>query len=658
MKVACSVRKSPYAKLSSSAQASVIWTGGFWLDRFQACAQTIVPNIYQLFDADEISHCLANFRIAAGLQEGKHKGPPFADGDFYKWLEGASYVYGVTHDKHLKEIIDQSISLISSVQRDDGYIFTRYSIETGHNLNVREMDDSLNFESYNLGHLITAGCVHFQATGENTLLDMAKKAAGCLRTLFESASQTNTAKTAICPSHYMGLVELFRVTGDKTYLETASLAIALRDRVKGGTDDNQDRLPLRSHKEIVGHAVRATYLYAGVADLYAEVGDATLLSILTSVWESEEYTKMYINSGCGALYDGVSPAGYAGDNPSLARTHQAFGRAYELPNLTAYNETCATIGNILWNWRMFRIDADSRHVDRIEQSFYNMVLASVSLNGKKYFYSNMLKREAKSLPFHLKWERTRLPYLSSFCCPPNMMRMLSESSEYAYAVDDDGVYTCIYGESIAHLQLPDGRNITLEQKTEYPWDGRISITYTEEASQMFTLHIRIPSWVKNGTISVPLDSHLLLDASKANTYVPVRRQWKCGDSVQIDFPMQAELFVAHPLIEENEHHVAVMRGPLLYCAEECDNSSGEFDSLGIKLSAKFSASTMIIDGVPLICLDTDDGVSYENFLWNDTTLYRGATGLSPHKTPVRLIPYFAWDNRSIGAMKVWFPLYV
>lgn len=328
----------------------------------------------------------------------------------------------MTKDTDLKHLIDQSIKLIASVQREDGYIFTQYTIRLKEGEDAQKLGNSLNFEAYNLGHLITAGCVHFMSTGERSLLDLGIKAASCLKTLFEEAERNDSAKTAICPSHYMALIDLYRVTGDKTHLETAELAIRLRDQVKNGTDDNQDRTKLSEHDEMLGHAVRATYLYGGVADLYAELGNESHRAMLSRVWESEEYTKMYINSGCGALYDGVSPSGFAGDHPNLQRTHQSYGRPYELPNLTAYNETCATIGNIFLNWRLFKLNEQAAHADRIEQSFYNLILASKSLDGKRYFYSNPLEREQEPLPFHLKWDRTRSEYLSSFCCPPQYVQ--------------------------------------------------------------------------------------------------------------------------------------------------------------------------------------------------------------------------------------------
>ncbi len=644
--------ESRYTVLKRPPLHSTHWTGGFWQKQFELCTNTILPNIFSLFDSDEISHCIANFRIAAGTQEGTHKGPPFGDGDFYKWLEAASYIYGVTKDEKLKKRIDESIKLIASVQREDGYIFTQYSIKLKQGAKEEKLGNSLNFEAYNLGHLITAACIHARTTGERTLLDLGIKAAHCLKALFEEAKKTHTAKTAICPSHYMALIDLYRLTGDITHLDTAELAIRLRDEVVGGTDDNQDRLKLADHTEMLGHAVRATYLYSGVADLVAEIGDKEYSEILMKVWESEEYTKMYINSGCGALFDGVSPSGFAGDHPNLARTHQAFGRPYQLPNLTGYNETCASIGNIFFNWRLLHLNAQAVHADRIEQSFYNLVLASVSRDGLRYFYSNPLAREEKQLPFHLKWERTRSEFLSSFCCPPNMLRVLAQSSEYAYSLAEDGIYTVMYGQSRASLQV-GSNHVVLEQHTAYPFDGSITITVVETDGTPFTLYVRIPSWVKQGRIQ----NHTIM-AEQVNSYLPLRSDWKQGDLITIEFAMEPRILLAHPMIEECTHQVAVMRGPLVYCSEQVDHPKTNWASLGLRQNARFTTVTRTIGGESMLCLQTHDGVAYQSLNWDDHSLYQEATDLIAEPTTLSLIPYYAWDNRGLGGMKIWHPLYL
>jgi DUF1680 family protein len=649
-------KHSPYATVMTLPLHSTQLEGGFWSTQVQRAHTVIIANIYRLFASDEISHCLANFRIAAGLQEGTHQGPPFGDGDFYKWLEAASYTWAVTGDEELKGMIDSAIELIGQVQHEDGYIFTQYSIRLKEGREASRLGDSLNFEAYNLGHLITASIVHARSTHETTLLELGIKAALCLNTLFEEAERTKSGKTAICPSHYMALVELWRHTGDPTHLKTAELAIRLRDSVVGGTDDNQDRLTLAEHDEILGHAVRATYLYSGVADLYAELGKPEHLLMLQRVWQSEEYTKMYINSGVGALYDGVSPAGFAGDHPALSRTHQSFGRPYQLPNLTAYNETCATIGNIFFNWRLFLINGNAAHIDRIEQSFYNLILASTSRDGLRYFYSNPLAREEEPLPFYLKWERTRSEYLSSFCCPPNMVRALVEVSEYTWALRDDEILVGMYAQGTTTIHIGEHR-VVLEQQTEYPWDGTVRIIVTECDGSPFTLSVRVPSWLKSGTLSYGPEELTLTEAD-ANTYIPITRSWKVGDELVLSMDMEARLVLAHPMVENSSHQVAVMRGPLLYCSEQVDHPKTDWASLGVRSNPIFRTVWRTIAEESLLCLETNDGADLSPLDWDNHTLYQDAESLEARPQTLHLIPYFAWDNRGLGGMKIFHPLYL
>ena len=330
--------------------------------------------------------------------------------------------------------------------------------------------------------------------------------------LYERILREDKAWTAVCPSHYMGLVELYRTTGDTKYLALAKTAIEIRDRVQFGTDDNQDRIPLREQRAIVGHGVRATYLYAGVADLYLETGDETLLPVLNSCWHNLTSAKLYINCGCGALYTGASPFG---DLIGSQRVHQAFGYEYQLPNITAYNETCATIGSVLWASRMFAIDPRAEYMDHIERASYNLVLAAVSLGGNKYFYENMLRRETE-LDYELMWPLERESFFQCFCCPTNISRYLTQVSEYAYRLSEDTVYTGLYGACSADIRLQNGAVFTLKQTTDYPWDSMITFSFEAvESAKPFTLSIRVPSWVQKGRIASGADT-IPLTAEDAN----------------------------------------------------------------------------------------------------------------------------------------------
>ena len=338
----------------------VQWTKGFWAERFQVCRDSMVPNLWKIYTDANISHAYKNFEIAAGLDTGRHKGPSFHDGDFYKTLEAVASLYAATKDPKLLTLMDGAISTIAKSQREDGYIYTKAMIEQRRTGVKNQFEDRLSFEAYNIGHLMTAACVHYRATGKTNLMEVATKATEYLYNFYQKASPT-LARNAICPSHYMGVIEMYRTTGEPRYLELAKHLIDIKGKIEDGTDDNQDRIPFRQQTKITGHAVRANYLYAGVADLYAENGDTSLINRLHMMWDDLVQHKMYVTGGCGSLYDGVSPDGTVYNPPYVQKIHQAFGRDYQLPNLTAHNETCANIGNVLWNWRMLQLTGEAKY---------------------------------------------------------------------------------------------------------------------------------------------------------------------------------------------------------------------------------------------------------------------------------------------------------
>ena len=388
---------SRHVKLRSVDIKDVKWTEGFWNDRFEWCRKIVIPNMQRLLEDPEISHAYDNFLVAAGRKDGRHRGPKWHDGDFYKWLEAVAFVYAVTDDEKLDILMDRIIEVIGKSQREDGYIHTPVIIaQRQHLLRDVEFHNRLDFETYNMGHLMTCACVHYRATGKTNLLDIAKKAADFLYRCYRD-SPSILANNAICPSHYMGIIEMYRTCKDPRYLELAKGLIDIRDLVKEGSDHNQDRIPLRAQTQAAGHAVRANYLYAGVADVYAETGDSSLLRALEEIWNDVTYRKLYITGATGALYDGASPDG-SRSHSSIQLVHQAYGRPYQLPNITAYNESCAIVGLILWNWRMLATTGQARYADLIEQAYYNSLLSTISLDGKKFFYTNPLGR-VDELPF-------------------------------------------------------------------------------------------------------------------------------------------------------------------------------------------------------------------------------------------------------------------
>lgn len=644
-------RDSLNAKVSPLDCRDVAWTGGLWKERTQTCANVTVPHLRQMFESKEISHVIENFRICAGEAQGEFSGTVFGDGDFYKWMEAAAYTAAATNDNGLMEQLDGYIDLFRRAQLPDGYLSTKQIIGERTKNGDARMGNVNDFEIYNFGHLFTAACLHKRLTGKDNFLAVAEKAADYLERLYGEAAQTGEVRTAVCPSHYMGLVELYRTTGEKRYLALAKQAIALRDSVKDGLDDNQDRIPLKEQKSIIGHAVRANYLYAGVADLCAEEEDEEYLSLLHRMWKSLVEKKLYLTGGCGALYNGASPYG---NFFSHQLVHQAYGYEYQLPNVTAYNETCASLGGIFWAYRMFLLEPKAEYFDVLERMILNTALASVSLDGKRFFYENMLRR-AKHLDYELVWPLTRSEYILSYCCPPNLARTVAESSEYAYTVSEDTVWTGLYGASRAHVCLKNGTEFTLVQETDYPWNGEIRFTFQQVSGAVpFFLNLRVPGWADGGSISVN-GSARSLTRGDAGSYQTVAVKHPETDVIVLSLPMQARFTVANPLVEEDSNQAVVERGPLVYCCETPDSSAATLDDLLLNPEAEVRPEEIEIDGRRIFALQTE-AYRLEREQYDRNALYQTLRFHGMKKEPLRLIPYFAWDNRGMGEMRVWLPL--
>lgn len=646
------VEPSAHAAVQPVRLDEVQWTDGFWADRFATCRDRSIPAMWDIMRGDKYKPYLQHFLIAAGDRPGGYHGAKWNDGDFYKFLEGATATYAVTHDPALEQILDQSIDAIGRAQRDDGYIHTPVLIaqRNGHT-NVQPFQDRHNFEMYNMGHLITAACLHHRVTGRDNFLNIAKKTADFLYDTFHVPTP-ELARNSVCPSHYMAMVELYRTTGDPRYLELAHTFLDMRNLVTDGGDDNQDRIPFLQQREAVGHAVRANYLYAGAADLFLETGNADLWATLEPIWRNVVGRKMYITGACGSLYDGASPDG-SPDQDHITRVHQAYGRNYQLPNVTAHNETCAAIGNVLWNWRMFLATGEARYMDVVELALHNAVLSGVSLDGTKYFYVNPL-RQVEPLPTKLRWPRTRVPYMTSYCCPPNVLRTIAETGGYAYSKSDDAIWINLYGGSTISTEL-DGQPLIVTQETKYPWDGRVRITMDQCPDVEFALKLRIPGWAES--------ARLLMNGSPANvtaapgTYAELRRHWQPGDTVELELPMPARLIEANPLVEETRNQVAVQRGPIVYCLESPDLPEGVrvqdvVVPADVKLVPKSDDRRSDLDGVTVIEATVLARPSGD---WSGT-LYRPLPQAAEREIAVRFIPYFAWSNRGESEMSVWLPV--
>lgn len=663
---------SRHAVMSNTPLDAVKWTGGFWGERFDVYSGTSLESMWETWANPDISHGFRNFEIAAGTCDGEHWGPPFHDGDMYKWLEAVAAVYAVNKDPKLDALMDKFIEQVVKAQRADGYIHTPVIIDernrgidthahhkeqtvigtkVGSDDEKGAFANRLNFETYNLGHLMMAGIVHKRATGKTSLFDAAVKATDFLCEFYETAS-AELARNAICPSHYMGVVEMYRETGNPRYLDLANNLINIRGLVENGTDDNQDRIPFRDQYNAMGHAVRANYLYAGVADLYAETGEEQLMKNLTSIWDDIVNRKMYITGACGALYDGTSPDGTCYEPDSIQKVHQSYGRPYQLPNSTAHNETCANIGNMLFNWRMLESTGDAKYADIVETALYNSVLSGVSLDGKRYFYTNPL-RISDNLPYTLRWPKTREEYISCFCCPPNTLRTICEAQNYAYTLNDSTLWCNLYGDNELRTSLGKNRPLVVKQTTEYPFDGMVQLTMVEvPKKQNLALKLRVPSWCDNAEVMVNGEKQNV--EVRPDSYITLNRVWKAGDKVTFDMEMRTRLIESNPLVEETRNHTAVKRGPLVYCLESIDIEGGKsLDDVLIPADAKFTTKDITIDGSKITALETTARLA-DNGDWSGK-LYR-EVGSADKPVKVTLIPYYAWGNRDKAEMSVWLPL--
>ncbi len=640
---------SPHAKLTSVGMGEVQWTNGFWAERFAVCRDAMVPQLWKIYTSDTICYAYKNFKVAAGIDTGRFRGPSFHDGDFYKTLEAVAAMYAATKDKKLDVLMDEAIAVIGKAQKADGYLYTKNIIEQRKSGEAKMFDDKLSFEAYNFGHLMTAACVHYRATDKRNLLDIARKAADFLIGFYNTAS-AEQARNAICPSHYMGLIELYRTTNEKKYLTLVNKLIDIRGTVEG-TDDNSDREPFRNMDKIVGHAVRANYLMAGVADVYAETGDKTLLLTLNKLWDNVINTKMYVTGGCGALYDGVSVDGISYKPDTVQKVHQSYGRDFQLPNFSAHNETCANIGNVLWNWRMFLLTGESKYADIVELALYNSVLSGISMDGTKFFYTNPLAA-SKEYPYHLRWEGGRVPYISkSNCCPPNTVRTIAEVSDYMYSIGEKALYINMYGGNVLNTELHDGTKIKLEQVTNYPWDGKITVTIKETTLNPVTIYLRIPGWCKQ--YSLKINGEVPEAPTRGNGYAIVGGKWKAGEKIELILNMPATLLESNPLVEETKNQVTVKRGPVVYCLESTDLPNAHVFDVTIPANIKFQTQPMKINGGNVLAL-TGEARVLQNSDWKNT-LYKEVNTRSA-TIKIKLIPYYAWANRGKTDMTVWMPL--
>lgn len=650
-------KNSIYMNLKNVNIGDVKWTKGFWADKFETVHRVGIPSMWHTLEDPNISHAFSNFLVAAGLENGEFNGWWWLDGDFYKWVEAVSSVYGVTKDEDMGRLMDKVIDVIGKAQRADGYINTSIQIGHGHLEGekhpfvgkTKPLQSIEDHELYNMGHLMTAACIHYRATGKANFLDIAKKTGDFLYQTF-SSRDPSLAHFDFNPSNIMGTVELYRATGDKKYLELAQVFVDMRGSRPGGTDWTQTRVPLREETEAVGHAVTANYLYSGATDVYAETGEKALLDALLRIWENVTYTKMYITGATGALHAGASSRG---DMVRGDLVNEAYGRKYELPNSTAYNETCANIAFGMWNWRLLGVTGEEKYADVMETVFYNSALSGISIDGRNFFYTNPLRRTFGT-PLLLPLDRpTRVPFMLSYCCPPNIMRTIAEMGNYAYSINDKGVWVNLYGGNTLATKLPDGSDIQFEQITNYPWEEDVKIICQEAKKKDFGLMLRIPEWAAGATVKV--NGKAINESVIAGGYFELNRYWAKGDVVELHLPMKIQLIEANPFVEEVKNQVAVKRGPIVYCLESPDlPDSIKVSSVMLPDSVKFKPvyKKDLLGGVMVL---QGKAFSKPTRPWTKS-LYKEVKPGQMKLIDIQLIPYYAWSNRGISEMSVWLPL--
>lgn len=611
--------------------------GGFWGQRLDT-NRTVT--VWYDFGKCEETGRIDNFTKAGGLMPGTFRGQVYDDSDVYKVIEGASYTLATTPDPRLDQYLDDLITKIAAAQEDDGYLYTYRTLKAGDAAGPDRWTALISsHELYNAGHMYEAAVAHFLATRKSSLLKVALKNAELINRIFGP----NAGQRADPPGHQeieIGLVKLYRVTHDKRWLALAQFFLDVRGKAIGGRrlygENMQDHKPILEQTDAVGHAVRAAYMYSGMADVAALTGESPYISAIDRIWRDVVGSKLYITGGIGSRVEG-----------------EAFGDAYELPNREAYNETCAAIANCLWNYRMFLLHGKSQYFDIFERTLYNAFLAGVSMKGDTFFYPNPLAADGTTGFNH--GHRGRAPWFNCSCCPVNVVRFFPSLPGFVYAVRDAELYVNLYAHSQATTRL-NGSEVSISQKTAYPWDGTIELVLHLDKACEFSLLLRIPGWVDGRP--VPSNLYHYLDAANRdwrvvvngvqveaqieNGYARVSRKWKSGDRVVLRLPLEIRRVLANDKVQSNRSRVAIERGPIVYCVESVDNH-GSVSDLILPDDARLTATSLghQLSGITAI---HGEGVR----------LIRTVSGeIRSERTKIAAIPYYAWAHRGESSMAVW-----
>jgi DUF1680 family protein len=579
----------------------------FWGPRLRTNrVATVEANLRQC----ERTGRIRNFAVAAGLERGKHEGALYNDSDVYKMIEGIAYALADRRDPDLERRADHVIDLIAAAQKPDGYLNTFYTLVEPQN---RWKNIQHGHELYCSGHLIEAAVAYQQATGKRKLLDVARRLADHIASVFGPGKRIDTCGHEELE---LALVKLYRATGQRRYLEQARFFLDTRGHAEGRRlfgEYAQDHKPIREQTEVTGHAVRAMYLYCGMADVGALTGDDGLLKAIEAIWHDVVERKMYLTGGIG---------------PSAS--NEGFTVPYDLPNDTAYAETCAAIGMALWNHRMFLLSGDGRYADVLEREAYNGLLSGVSLAGDRFFYSN---------PLGSVGSHHRVPWFDCSCCPTNVVRYLPAMGERAWARRGNGVWAVLYMGNTTTLGL-DGGSVRLKEETKYPWDGDVAITVEPQRPFAFDLHLRVPAWCKQ-TPALSVNGEAVAGVRPDHGYVSLSRTWKAGDVVRLHLPMSVERIHADPRVKADVGRVALQRGPVVYCLEGGDNPAS-VRNLALPRDARLEAHFHqdLLGGVVVV---TGEALAAT----------RSGKRVGSRAARFTAVPYYAWDNRAPGPMVVW-----
>src|SRR5271169_3075945 len=622
--------RSPYAKLKNIPVHAVTIESGFWEKRRVINIDKSIPSMRDLLEANGRMN---NFRRLIGKSTAAQSGPVYSDSDIYKWTEAVGFTLQSGAYPELRASAQKFIDDVVATQKANGYLNTYY-VDDKAALSMTVQTQTTGHELYNMGHYLQGAIAFYRGTGDPKMLDAGIRFVDD----FLLPSYGPAPLKPIVSGHpeiEMALIELYRTTGDKRQLELAGYILQGDDRAQleaRRTIYMYSGTPFTARTKLEGHAVRAMYACCGATDYYMETGDPVYLKTLNKLWNDMTSSKMYVTGGVGSRAAG-----------------EAFGDAYELPNARAYGESCAAIGNMMWNWRMLAVTGDAKFTDVIERALYNGINSGMSLDGTMYCYRNPLAFDPST------GDKIRNPWYDVTCCPPNLERTFGSLPGYFYSTSNDGLYVHLYDNSEMDWHLENGTGLKVTQKTSYPWDGNVEITVTPAQAAEFAVYLRVPGWVDSTQVSV---NGKALAEAKPGEYLPIRRRWSGGDRIHLQMEMVPHVLEANPRVADDTGRVAVQRGPLIYCLEELDQSSGVTVSdvaleLGKRPDSVFQ-SEMKSDLLGGVLLLRHTGVSYDRS-GSASTLYPRYTGETARtrKVPLTFIPYYAWANRQATSMQVW-----